>query len=80
MVNLHTGCWSIFYIKMINMNSKKILVQSSERNMLVEALKNQGNEKLDILNFVVGGLATTATCNQPPNYPAFVESTYVRKT
>ena len=34
------------------MNSKKILVENSERDIVIEAMQSSENEKLDIMNFV----------------------------
>lgn len=61
------------------MNSKKILVENSERDIVIEAMQSSENEKLDIMNFVVGGLAAALICNEPPDFKAYADSTYVKK-
>lgn len=61
------------------MNLKKILVDSSEKDIVAKAMANSANEKLDILNFVMGAAAGSEICNQPPDYRAFADSTYVKR-
>lgn len=62
------------------MATKKILVENSERDIVAKAVANSENEKLDILNFVIGGLQTELACNQPPDYRAYADGTYVKRT
>lgn len=61
------------------MATKKILVENSERDIVAEAIANSENEKLDILNFVMGSLQTVVVCNEPPDYRAYADGTYVKK-
>jgi hypothetical protein len=63
------------------MKSKKILVEKSERGILKTALSHPGNEKLDILSFVMAG--TSASIVDPTAYcdtRAFADQTYVKRT
>lgn len=62
------------------MNSKKILVDNSENDIVAKAVANSENEKLDILNFVVGAGGRDAfACDMPPDYRAYADSTYVKR-
>lgn len=65
------------------METKKILVEKTERNIVESAMANSENEKLDILSFVVGGVLKgsggSTLCDQPPDYRAFADSTYVKR-
>ncbi len=61
------------------MATKKILFENSERDMVANAMADSENEKLDILNFVLGGLQSILACNQPPDYRAYADGTYVKK-
>jgi hypothetical protein len=68
------------------MNTKKIMASSSDKKVLAKALSSSANERLDILQFVMGASddpenpgGDTFACDTAPDFKAYADCTYVKK-